>query len=206
VESTRLSITAHQARLAAGGAVAGICVALLVSGARSTSGGTMPLRRAAADCEHDSAYRVLDFWLGDWSVTSTGDTAVARDVVEKVQDGCAITEVWDDGPRDRGQSLFYYLPSARQWRQVWVTNRAFDFGGTKEKRLVWHGANGGVRFQGELLRPDGTLVLDRSTITPMSDGRVHYTIEVSTDGGTSWRTPFDATFTKRRGSAASRPQ
>lgn len=53
---------------------------------------------------------------------------------------------------------------------------------------------GGVRFQGELRHPDGHIVLDRTTLTPLDGGEVRQLIEVSSDGGSSWRRAFDARY------------
>jgi hypothetical protein len=38
-------------------------------------------------------------------------------------------------------------------------------------------------------------VLDRTTLTPLSDGRVRQVIEISRDHGTTWQTGFDAYYT-----------
>jgi hypothetical protein len=38
---------------------------------------------------------------------------------------------------------------------------------------------GGVRFQGEIPHPDGTLHFDRTIPTPLPGGRVHQVIEIS---------------------------
>lgn len=53
-----------------------------------------------------------------------------------------------------------------------------------------------VRFQGELPREDGSLVLDRTTLSPLPDGRVRQVIETSTDGGRTWEVGFDAYYSR----------
>jgi hypothetical protein len=67
----------------------------------------------------------------------------------------------------------------------------------KEKRLV-EDYVGGVRFQGELPLRDGSTLLDRTTLTPLPDGRVRQVIEQSRDGGKSWRVGFDALYLPAR--------
>lgn len=94
----------------------------------------------------------------------------------------------------RGRSLFYVEPALRQWKQVWVTDAAQRVGGLKEKHLIASLPGGGVRFQGELRRLDGRIVLDRTTLTPVAGGQVRQLIEVSGDGGTTWRPTFDARY------------
>ncbi len=64
----------------------------------------------------------------------------------------------------------------------------------KEKREVERQANGALRFQGEIPLPDGGSYLDRTTLTPLEGERVRQVIEVSRDGGTTWRVTFDAIY------------
>ena len=145
-------------------------------------------------CDSDSTYRVLDFWVGNWSVY-VGDMLVGTNRISKVLHGCAVVEEWRDAGGGEGRSLFYVEPALHQWKQVWVTDGALHVGGTKEKHLIAR-MGGGVRFQGELRRPDGRVILDRTTLTPVADGQVRQLIEISTDGGTTWRSTFDARYRK----------
>jgi hypothetical protein len=146
-----------------------------------------------AGCDSDSTYAKLDFWTGAWHVY-VGDTLVGTDSISKVLQGCAVIEEWQDARGMRGQSLFYVEPTLRQWKQVWVTEAAHRVGGVKEKHLIASLPGGGLRFQGEVRQADGRLVLDRTTLVPRPSGEVHQLIEVSTDGGASWRTTFDARY------------
>ncbi|MDX1379570.1 MAG: hypothetical protein R3233_00545, partial [Xanthomonadales bacterium] len=91
-----------------------------------------------------------------------------------------------------GKSLFYVFDG--RWRQVWVTARARVPGGVKEKRQVERFEDGGIRFQGTITHADGSAYLDRTTLRPLDDGRVHQLIEVSEDGGQNWRKSFDAYY------------
>ena len=145
-------------------------------------------------CADLPEYGVLDFWVGEWDVF-VGAQQVGVNRIEKVLGGCALTEHWTDARGRLGQSFFYYAPLARRWQQVWVTETP---GAVKEKHLVSRDPTGGVRFLGETLAPDGTRVLDRTTLTPEGDGRVRQVIDVSADGGATWRTTFDAIYVPRR--------
>jgi hypothetical protein len=149
--------------------------------------------QASGGCSSDSTYAQLDFWIGGWHVF-VGDKLVGTNRISKVLQGCAVVEEWQDARGTRGQSLFYVEPTLRQWKQVWVTEAAQWVGGVKEKHLIAFLPGGGVRFQGELRQPDGRLVLDRTTLIPREGGEVHQLIEVSGDGGSSWRTTFDARY------------
>lgn len=175
-----------------------MCSLLLLGGL------TLPCQaQAPTGCQGDSTYAMLDFWLGRWNVY-VGDTQVGTNRIEKVLGGCAIVEDWQDARGSRGQSLFYVEPTLRRWKQVWVTESARRPGGVKEKHLIARMPAGGVRFQGEIRQPDGSVVLDRTTLVPLPGGEVRQLIEVSGDGGESWRQAFDARY--RRPPDAPPPQ
>ena len=53
---------------------------------------------------------------------------------------------------------------------------------------------GGVRFQGDITMKSGRTYLDRTTLTPLAGGRVQQVIEVSRDGGGTWKITFDAVY------------
>ena len=99
--------------------------------------------------------------------------------------------------RTEGLSLFYVEPRVRRWQQVWVTARAREPGGLKEKRWLPTAEAGTVRFQGEIALPDGRLILDRTTLSQLDDGRVRQLIEISRDGGSTWRSTFDAAYRRQ---------
>ena len=148
---------------------------------------------APTPCAEDPAFRVLDFWVGSWDVY-VGDTLDGHDRVTRILAGCALTEEWTDADGSTGMSLFYVQPGSGQWRQVWVTEQATRPGGLKEKQLVERLPEGGVRFQGTIVGPLGKPYLDRTTLTPLSSGEVHQVIEVSGDGGATWRALYDARY------------
>ena len=141
-------------------------------------------------CADRPAFGWLDFWVGDWKVM-VGEQQVGTNRIRKVLDGCAVTEEWTDARGREGRSLFYMSPASGGWRQVWVTDRALVPGGVKEKRLIARFPDGALRFQGEIAA-DEVVVLDRTTWTPLDNGRVRQVIERSDDGGATWRTGFDA--------------
>ncbi|MCH8287001.1 hypothetical protein IIB79_10830 [candidate division KSB1 bacterium] len=71
-------------------------------------------------------------------------------------------------------------------------------GGTKEKTLIEELDNGAVVFQGEIMNPNGTSYLDRTTLTPLPDGRVHHVIETSRDDGKTWTVGFEAFYVRKK--------
>jgi hypothetical protein len=138
----------------------------------------------------------LDFWLGDWTVT-TGGKRAGTDRVERVSKGAAVIERWTDIDGGQGTSLFSFDPYACTWHQLWITDAPERVGGLKHKDLVALLPGGGVRFQGAYPGRKAVTVLDRTTLTPRAGGTVRQVIDVSTDGGATWRTGFDALYARR---------
>lgn len=135
----------------------------------------------------------LDFWLGDWEVFSRAGPKDGDNRIEKLLDGYAIQENWTELDGHEGKSWFYYHPGERHWKQVWVT----DGGALKEKTESDDAPAGSVRFQGEAFAADGRRIADRTTLTPLPDGRVRQVIEQSRDGGRTWLTGYDAVYVRR---------
>jgi hypothetical protein len=128
---------------------------------------------------------------------TSGNRLAGTDIVNHILDGCAVVENWSDADGSHGMSLFYYNSYSDVWTQIWVTDRATERGGLKEKYLIARFPDGGVRFQGRLAgSPGSSVILDRTTLTPMADGTVHQLIEITRDGGSHWLTTFDATYAR----------
>jgi len=143
-----------------------------------------------AGCE-GPRYALLDFWVGEWTVWADGEQ-VGVNRIDRILKGCAVTEHWRSAAGREGRSLFY-VDDGGAWKQVWVTERATETGGVKEKTAVPGAPSGSVRFRGRIETEAGSY-LDRTTLTPRDDGSVRQHIEVSTDDGATWRTTFDATY------------
>jgi hypothetical protein len=145
----------------------------------------------AAPCRATDVSRNLDFWVGDWDVYVGKDVA-GRDTVERILDGCGITERWDGGAGDQGMSLFAFDARKDLWTQNWVTNNSAAPGGIKVKVLRAHTPTS-TTFQGEIEGKSGAIYYDRTILTALAGGRVHQQIQVSRDG-VAWRTGFDAIY------------
>jgi hypothetical protein len=139
-----------------------------------------------ASAEH----RQFDFWLGSWTVADSAGKQLGTSEVVQVAGGCGLLENWQGADGSSGKSLNMYERASEGWTQTWV------------------GSGGGIlRLSGRL--QDGKMVLgderttargavrDRITWTPLPDGRVRQTWDISTDGGTSWRTSFDGYYARR---------
>ncbi|MDH4107087.1 MAG: hypothetical protein OEW35_02115 [Gammaproteobacteria bacterium] len=167
--------------------------ALLLAGMLQAAGPAIAQQSVPA-CRDLPAYTRLDFWLGEWDVY-VGATLAGRNRIESILDGCAVSEHWSAAGGGEGVSLFYVAPDG-SWRQVWVTANAARPGGTKEKTELPGTTAGEIHFQGEIRTADGSY-LDRTTLTRMEPDAVRQLIEVSTDGGASWRAVFDAVYRRR---------
>lgn len=155
-----------------------------------------PLTAQAPSCASQPLFSALDFWVGEWTVW-VGDQQAGINRIAKILNGCAITEEWVGAGGSEGRSLFYVPPASDHWRQVWITGNALTPGGTKEKTQQLESLPGGaVRFQGTIRSADREW-LDRTTLTPNADGTVRQHIEISVDGGVSWRTTFDAVYKRK---------
>src|SRR5215813_15100721 len=79
--------------------------------------------QSAASCA-SAEYHQFDFWLGDWDVFEfAGSAKVAHVRVERVLDGCALRELYEDDTGLKGESLSIYDSSRGLWHQSWFTNR-----------------------------------------------------------------------------------
>jgi hypothetical protein len=135
---------------------------------------------AALDCSAPE-YHALDFWLGSWDVAAENGSFDGDNVIAPILAGCALRETWTEESGGRGESLFFYDRAQKRWKQVWVTTE----GAWKEKAQI-EAPKGSLRFQGEVPRRAGGVALDRTTLTPLDDGRVRQVIERSNDGGATW--------------------
>jgi hypothetical protein len=136
-------------------------------------------------------YHALDFWLGDWQVRNPRGGLEGTNRIVADLSGCTVRESWTDAAGGRGESTFFFDRATRRWKQVWVT----DGGGWKEKAQVAAPA-GAIRFQGELPRPAGGTVLDRTTLMRLPDGGVRQLIEQSPDGGKTWPASWEGIYSR----------
>jgi hypothetical protein len=137
-------------------------------------------------------YRQLDFWVGDWDVTSHGQPA-GKNLVTREEDGCLVHEHWTGASGDTGQSFNFYDRGDQKWHQVWVSNsgNVLDLAGTY--------VDGTLTYYGRNRRPDGRMLEHRLSFHANPDGSVRQLWQTSADGGATWKESFDGLYRKRGG-------
>ena len=92
-----------------------------------------------------------------------------------------------------GESINYYDPETRRWKQNWVDSTGgivrYTGGLVEEGVMKMEGANTTV---------NGVTKRARVTWTRLEDGRVHHLIEHSKDDGKTWTPAFDAIYARRK--------
>lgn len=144
----------------------------------------------AATCAA-SEYKQFDFWIGDWDVVDAGkpDVVAARVRVDRMLDGCALHEQYQDATGLRGESFTVYDAARRVWHQSWVTNR----GQFLAIEGALHGSTMILTGADPTKGPSGRV---RGTWTPIREG-VREVAVTSSDGGKTWTPWFDLIFRRR---------
>ncbi|NER14738.1 hypothetical protein GWK08_14875 [Leptobacterium flavescens] len=146
-------------------------------------------------CGNDPLYKLMDFWVGDWEVYNQNNVLVGHNKIDKILQECAIMENWQDMGGGLGKSLFYVDNNTKNWKQVWVTQNAKLPWGQKEKKLIHFKKAKLLVFQGEYMYK-GSRVLDRTLLEKVSAKEVKQSIQLSYDGGQTWKTTFIGIYKK----------
>lgn len=138
----------------------------------------------------EGPFREFDFWVGEWDVRDAAGKTAGVNVITNEQAGCVIVERWKSAQGGTGQSLNYYDPAVKRWKQLWVGLGILLHmeGGYRD---------GSMRLEGPLqyLGQNRVTTL-RGTWTLLPDGRVRQLFEESEDGGKTWTAWFDGYYTR----------
>lgn len=145
----------------------------------------------ARPCEILPEYGELDFWIGDWDVSSEGRLA-GTNTIQKTVQGCVLLESWTSVSGGTGKSLNYYDPDRKKWIQIWVDSEGGVIhaeGGLRD---------GSMKLEGTHVYRNGSAESFRMTFTPREDGSVRQFIEQSKDEGKTWYVWFDGIYTRKK--------
>lgn len=167
--------------------------------ARGSTTSAPPQAVAAAPCAA-AEFRQLDFWVGDWDATwpasPTSPAGKGTNRIEKILDGCVVSENFDGGGGAGGlvgKSYSTYNPRAKQWKQTWVDNQASymdfvgDFSRPDEKI-----------FAMDSIGRDGKPVKMRMVFFHIAHDSFDWRWEKSTDAGKTWSVQWPIHYTRRK--------
>ena len=146
-----------------------------------------PLRPQDTQCA-SAQHRQFDFWIGEWTVSDTRGRQVGTSRVERLLNGCAISESFQGANGIRGQSINAWDAGDNKWHQTWLDNAGMVL------MLAGGIVNGEMVLEGERQMPDGTQTLERITWTPNKDGTVTQVWVSSPNRGMRWTAIFEATY------------
>ncbi|HEX7236605.1 MAG TPA: tetratricopeptide repeat protein [Gammaproteobacteria bacterium] len=147
------------------------------------------VRARVYPCEGLAEASAFDFWIGRWEVRATDGTLIGHNTITKRDGGCSIQEHYEGAGGSSGTSVSFYLPSRKEWRQVWTgsSGTLFDMTGKA--------SNGQMQREGtiEYVEPN-RVVAFRGTWTEGADGRVRQRLEEFDLVAQTWVVWFDGFY------------
>src|SRR5688572_15639951 len=147
------------------------------------------IRARVYPCEGVPEAGGFDFWLGRWEVRMPDGTLIGTNTITKRDGGCSIQERWEGAGGSTGTSVSFYLPSRKEWRQVWTGSGGtlFDITGTA--------GNGSMHMEGSIEYVEtNRVVAFRGTWTEGADGRVRQRLEEFDLAAQTWVVWFDGFY------------
>lgn len=121
-------------------------------------------------CSANSESRQLDYWLGNWAVTSPGGSPISSSDVHLSLDQCLFIESWDNGKGHVGENMFAYSPDDKAWYGMFADNR-----GRVHVFVDGKVASGSAEFRGPSRDANGQAVLNRVRIVRTAPDKVEQT-------------------------------
>ncbi|WP_369999645.1 tetratricopeptide repeat protein [Winogradskyella sp.] len=144
--------------------------------------------KRANPCEFDNNYRKFDFWVGEWDVYIQGQK-IAESSITNTNGNCGILENWRPTNSNGGNSISYYDPADKKWKQNWVAGGSVSHYEEPENysdgdiQLIAKGNNNWFRMIWTYNKIDDT---------------VRQTQESSTDEGRTWTMGFDGLYKRKQ--------
>jgi tetratricopeptide (TPR) repeat protein len=146
-------------------------------------------------CAYAPENRQFDFWLGEWTVTTTQGAVPAGDSkIELILEDCVVQENWksQNGPYS-GKSYNIYNQALKRWEQYWVDNvggNIFFYGGMKDGLMDY--------WTDEVPQPTGPALKRHLQFIPIGPDKVRQFSRGSLDGGKTWNVEYDFTYTRKK--------
>jgi tetratricopeptide (TPR) repeat protein len=146
-------------------------------------------------CAHNAENRQFDFWLGEWSVTTTqGGVPAGDSKIELILEDCVVQENWksQNGPYS-GKSYNIYDQAQKRWEQYWVDNAGgniFFYGGLKDGVMDY--------YTDEIPQTGGPPLKRHLQFIPLGSDKVRQFSRGSTDGGKTWNVEYDFTYNRKK--------
>lgn len=138
----------------------------------------------------------LDFWIGEWDVSITGETTlVAQSTIRPLDQGCSIFEEWRPFQGPGGHSISSFDKTDGAWHQEWM-----DAAGV---RMPFKGAfaDGVMRLDNLSPPPPGAPanLKRRMSYQAIDTSTVRQWGERFDDATHTWKTMWDYTYRRRAG-------
>jgi tetratricopeptide (TPR) repeat protein len=152
-------------------------------------------RRNQRPCAYSAENRQFDFWLGEWSVSTTqGGIPAGDSKIELILEDCVVQENWksQNSPYS-GKSYNIYNQALKRWEQYWVDNvggNIFFYGGLKDGVMDY--------FTDEIPQPGAPPLRRHLQFIPMGPDKVRQFSRGSTDGGKTWTVEYDFIYARKK--------
>jgi tetratricopeptide (TPR) repeat protein len=145
----------------------------------------------AHPCETSPQARQFDFWVGSWEVRTPDGQRAGTNQIQRILAGCALLENWKGAKGGTGKSLNTFNQYTGKWQQTWVDDAGdiTEFVDGEYKDQV-------MRFRAETKSADGKVLLRHLSFFNLGADKVRQFSEQSTDGGKTWSTEYDLTYTR----------
>jgi tetratricopeptide (TPR) repeat protein len=146
-------------------------------------------------CAYTPENRQFDFWVGEWSVTTTqGDIPAGDSKIELILEDCVVLENWksENSPYS-GKSYNIYDQALKRWEQYWVDNvggNIFFYGGLRDGVMDY--------FTDEIPQAGAPALKRHLQFIPMGPDKVRQFSRGSTDGGKTWNVEYDFTYSRKK--------
>jgi len=153
------------------------------------------VKRNTRPCAYAKENRQLDFWLGEWDVSTTqGGVPAGTSKIELILEDCVVQENWQSlGSPYTGKSYNIYDAALKRWEQYWVDST----GGN----IFFHGelAQDGVMdyWTDDIPQSGGPSLRRHLQFIPIGTDKVRQFSRGSTDGGKTWNVEYDFTYVRK---------